>query len=34
MIVLNTKTFEELQDEGLSELTALGFSSNPGAICR
>jgi hypothetical protein len=34
MIVLNTKTFQELQDEGLSELTALGFSSNPGAICR
>ena len=34
MIVLNTKTFEELQDEGLAELTALGFSSNPGAICR
>jgi hypothetical protein len=34
MIVLNTKTFEELQEEGLSELTALGFSSNPGAICR
>ena len=34
MIVLNTKTFEELQNEGLSELTALGFSSSPGAICR
>lgn len=34
MIVLNTKTFDELQDEGLAELTALGFSSNPGAICR
>ena len=34
MIVLNTKTFDELQNEGLSELTALGFSSNPGAICR
>lgn len=34
MIVLNTKNFDELQEEGLSELTALGFSSNKGAIAR
>lgn len=34
MIVLNTKTFQELQDEGLSELVALGFSTNRGAIAR
>lgn len=34
MIVLNTKNFDELQTESLSELNAIGFSSNPGAIAR
>lgn len=34
MIVLNTKTFEELQTESLKELTAIGFSNSPGTIAR
>lgn len=34
MIVLNTKTFDELQDESLKELTAIGFSNSPGTIAR
>lgn len=34
MIVLNTLSFDELQEKGLSELKALGFSSNSGSICR
>lgn len=34
MIVLNTKTFDELQEESLKELTAIGFSDSPGTIAR
>ena len=34
MIVLNTKTFDELQEESLKELTAIGFSNSPGTIAR
>ena len=34
MIVLNTKTFDELQEESLKELTAIGFSDSPGSIAR
>lgn len=34
MIVLNTKNFNELQQESLEELEALGFSSNKGSIAR
>lgn len=34
MIVLNTKTFEELQNESLAELTAVGFNSSAGTISR
>ena len=34
MKVLNTKTFDELQEESLKELTAIGFSDSPGSIAR
>lgn len=34
MIVLNTKNFDELQEESLKELTAIGFSDSPGTIAR
>lgn len=34
MIVLNTKNFEELQEQSLKELTAIGFSNTPGTIAR
>jgi hypothetical protein len=34
MIVLNTKTFDELQGESLKELTSIGFSDSPGTIAR
>ena len=34
MIVLNTKTFDELQEESLKELKAIGFSDSPGTIAR
>ena len=34
MIVLNTKTFDELQEESLKELTAIGFNNSPGTIAR
>lgn len=34
MIVLNTKTFDELQTESLKELTNIGFSDSPGTIAR
>lgn len=34
MVVLNTKTFDELQEESLKELTAIGFSDSPGTIAR
>lgn len=34
MIVLNTKTFEELKEEATSDLQAVGFSTSPGAIAK
>lgn len=34
MIVLNTKTFDELQEESFKELTAIGFDNSPGSIAR
>lgn len=34
MRVLNTKTFDELQKEGVSQLKAIGFSTDPGAIAK
>ena len=34
MIVLNTKNFDELQEESLKELTTIGFSDSPGTIAR
>lgn len=34
MIVLNTKTFEELTEESIKELKAIGFSTAPGAVAK
>lgn len=34
MIVLNTKTFEELKTEATADLQAVGFSTSPGAIAK
>ena len=34
MIVLNTKTFEELSKEATSDLSAIGFNTSPGAIAK
>lgn len=34
MIVLNTKTFEELKTEATSDLQAVGFNTSPGAIAK
>ena len=34
MIVLNTKTFEELKTEATSDLAAVGFDTSPGAIAK
>lgn len=34
MIVLNTKTFEELKVEATSDLQAVGFNTSPGAIAK
>lgn len=34
MIVLNTKTFEELESEGVKELEAIGFNSSPGSVAK
>ena len=34
MIVLNTKTFEELKEEATSDLQAVGFSTSPGSIAK
>jgi uncharacterized phage protein gp47/JayE len=34
MIVLNTKTFEELSAEGISALNSIGFNSSPGSIAK
>lgn len=34
MIVLNTKTFEELSQEGITELNNIGFNSSPGSIAK
>lgn len=34
MIVLNTKTFEELKNEATSDLQAIGFSASPGSIAK
>lgn len=34
MRVLNTKTFKELQKEGVEQLKAVGFSVDPGAIAK
>lgn len=34
MIVLNTKTFEELKTEATSDLQAVGFSTDPGGIAK
>jgi len=34
LIVLNTKTFEELKTEATSDLQAIGFSTAPGAIAK
>lgn len=34
MIVLNTKTFEELKEEATSNLQAVGFSTSPGSIAK
>ena len=34
MIVLNTKTFDELTAEGINNLNAIGFNSSPGSIAK
>ena len=34
MIVLNTKTFDELSKEGVSSLKSIGFNSSPGSIAK
>lgn len=34
MIVLNTKTFEELKTEATADLAAVGFNTSPGAIAK
>lgn len=34
MIVLNTKTFDELKKEATSDLEAVGFNTSPGAIAK
>lgn len=34
MIVLNTKTFEELSTEATNDLAAVGFNTSPGAIAK
>ena len=34
MIVLNTKTFEEVKDEATVDLTSVGFSTSPGSIAK
>ena len=34
MIVLNTKTFEELQVEATADLQAVGFNTDPGAVAK
>lgn len=34
MIVLNTKTFKELTDEGIQALNSIGFNSSPGSIAK
>ena len=34
MIVLNTKTFEELSAEATNDLAAVGFNTSPGAIAK
>lgn len=34
MIVLNTKTFEELQKEATADLQAVGFNTDPGSIAK
>lgn len=34
MIVLNTKTFEELKTEATNDLAAVGFNTSPGAIAK
>ena len=34
MIVLNTKTFDELKEEATSDLQAVGFNTSPGAIAK
>lgn len=34
MIVLNTKTFEELKTEATADLQAVGFDTSPGAIAK
>ena len=34
MIVLNTKTFDELKEEATSDLQTVGFNTSPGAIAK
>lgn len=34
MIVLNTKTFDELKEEATSDLQAVGFNTSPGTIAK
>ena len=34
MIVLNTKTFEELKTEATADLAAIGFDTSPGAVAK
>ena len=34
MVVLNTKTFEELKTEATADLQAVGFNTSPGAIAK
>ena len=34
MIVLNTKTFEELSSEATADLAAVGFDTSPGAVAK
>lgn len=34
MIVLNTKTFDELREEATADLQAVGFNTSPGAIAK
>lgn len=34
MIVLNTKTFEELSSEATNDLAAVGFNTSPGAVAK